>query len=244
GRMLVYYAYVNQARAELITAVRETLARLTRLGKSIREERARLDTLLADRQAVRDKLAATLASRKQALAALENTIASREDRLAKLRRDEKNLAALVRQLQNAFADIPDDLGKGQGFDTQRGGLDWPIDGNIVHRFGDSRPGGMQWQGVMINAGRGDKVQAVARGRVAYADWLPHYGMLVIIEHGNGYMSLYGHNQALYTQAGDWVQQGETIATVGDTGGREQPGLYFEIRKNGDPVNPVGWLERH
>lgn len=244
GRMLVYYAYVNQARAEMIKAVRNTLTHLTRLGESIRTERARLDNLLAERQTVRDDLAATLASRKHALAKLETAIDSREGRLAKLRLDEQNLAVLVRRLQDAFADIPDNLGDGPSFDSRRGGLNWPIEGNIVHHYGDPRPGGMQWQGVLINTGRGNKVQAVARGRVAYADWLPHYGMLVIIEHGDGYMSLYGHNQALYTQAGDWVQQGETIATVGETGGRNEPGLYFEIRKNGKPVNPADWLERH
>lgn len=241
GRMLVYYEYLNQARAAQIERVRRTLAELDALSRDIGAVLARLEALRETRAGLRDRLAAAQAERRAVLTELEASIRNREQRLARLRQDEKALQDLVRRLESVFADIPEELGAGPAFGSRRGRLAWPVSGRLLNRFGARREAGLEWQGVMIAAERGSEVRAISRGRVAYADWLPHYGMLVILEHGDGYMSLYGHNQALYKEPGDWVQAGEVIAAVGDTGGRTEPGLYFEIRKNGRPVDPAAWL---
>ncbi|HKJ75982.1 MAG TPA: peptidoglycan DD-metalloendopeptidase family protein, partial [Gammaproteobacteria bacterium] len=120
-------------------------------------------------------------------------------------------------------------------------LRWPVKGPLIARYGGSRGvGGLRWQGVVIRAEAGKEVAAVSHGRVAFAEWMRGYGMLLIVDHGDGFMSLYGHNQSLLKEAGDWVQAGEPVAIVGSSGGRSRDGLYFEIRKGGRPVNPVRW----
>ena len=131
---------------------------------------------------------------------------------------------------------------GQAFEKVRGRLAWPVAGKLTARFGQARGGGLKWNGVMIEAPRGTAVKALYDGRVAYADWLPGMGLLVIVDHG-GYMSLYAHNEQLYKAAGDRVTGGEAIATVGDTGGRSQPGLYLEIRRGAKPLDPIPWFRR-
>jgi septal ring factor EnvC (AmiA/AmiB activator) len=131
---------------------------------------------------------------------------------------------------------------GQAFEKVRGKLAWPVAGKITTRFGQARGGGLTWNGVMIEAPRGNAVKAIYDGRVAYADWLPGMGLLVIVDHG-GYMSLYAHNEQLNKSVGDRVSAGDQIATVGDTGGRAKPGLYLEIRRGAKPVDPVPWFRR-
>jgi septal ring factor EnvC (AmiA/AmiB activator) len=121
-------------------------------------------------------------------------------------------------------------------------LSWPTDGQVVKRFGDPRADGrLKWQGIILSAPAGSDVRAVYNGRVIFSDWLDGMGLLLIIEHGDGYMSLYAHNQDLLKEVGEWVEPGEMIAHVGDSGGRAAAGLYFEIRKNGEPVNPGQWF---
>ena len=123
-------------------------------------------------------------------------------------------------------------------------MPWPIEGEILHHFGTTKKNnGLKWDGVLIKANQGSDVKAISNGKVVYSDWFRNLGLLVILEHGDGYMSLYGHNEALLKNQGDWVLTGETIATVGDSGGQIQPGLYFEIRKKGIPVNPVKWCRK-
>ncbi|HEX7026934.1 MAG TPA: peptidoglycan DD-metalloendopeptidase family protein, partial [Gammaproteobacteria bacterium] len=120
-------------------------------------------------------------------------------------------------------------------------LPWPARGNIMNHFGDSRRGSdLLWQGLRISAPKGSEVRAISHGRVAFADWLPGFGLLMILDHNDGYMSLYGHNETLYKEAGNWVQPGEIIATVGNSGGEQQAVLYFEIRHQGKPVDPQKW----
>ena len=124
----------------------------------------------------------------------------------------------------------------------RGKLEWPTNGVLLNDFGQPRAGGsIKWNGVVIGTDQGRDVRAVYHGRVAYADWLPGMGLLLIIEHGDGYMSLYGHNETLYKSVGDWVAPGDVVASAGDTGGRSRAALYFEIRRNGRPENPHGWF---
>jgi septal ring factor EnvC (AmiA/AmiB activator) len=132
----------------------------------------------------------------------------------------------------------------QPFDRLKGKLAWPVMGRLAGEFGQPREGGtVRWNGVLIEANQGTPVRAIYRGRVAFADWLPGLGLLLVLDHGGGYMSLYGHNQSLLKEPGDWVSPGETIAQVGDTGGQARPALYFEIRAKGEPVNPHDWIKK-
>ena len=130
----------------------------------------------------------------------------------------------------------------EAFAGLKGELQWPIPGRLMHDFGQPRAPKINWQGLVILAKAGTRVRAIARGRVSYADWLPGMGLLVIVDHGGGYMSLYGYNQAVTRSIGDWVGPGDTVALVGDTGGQAQPSLYFEIRASGKPTNPHRWFK--
>jgi len=183
---------------------------------------------------------AARSERSRALKAMNAQIKSRNDSLAKLKREAASLEKLVADLRQAMSDLPP-IG-GQAFEKVRGRLSWPVAGKITARFGQARGGGLKWNGVMIDAPRGSAVKALYDGRVAYADWLPGMGLLVIVDHG-GYMSLYAHNEQVYKSVGDRVEGGEAIATVGDSGGRSQPGLYLEIRRGTKPVDPVPWFRR-
>jgi septal ring factor EnvC (AmiA/AmiB activator) len=130
------------------------------------------------------------------------------------------------------------------FASLKGKLTWPVQGRLAGDYGQPRgTGTVKWNGVLLETAAGTPVRAVYHGRVAFADWLPGLGLLVIVDHGGGYMSLYGHNEALLKESGDWVEPGEAIAQVGDTGGQSRAGLYFEIRYNGEPVNPHAWIGR-
>lgn len=244
GRALVYYDYLNRARTLRIEIVREHLRKLAELTMAIGKELAGLNELRERRGATVARLEDTRRSRARVLADLEKSIRARGMELERLRSDEAALAQLVERLESVFADIPASLGAAGKFADLRGKLAWPARGSLLNRYGDKREDGrMRWQGVTIAAANGSQVQAVSHGRVAYADWLPHFGLLLIIEHGGGYMSLYGHNQSLYKEAGDWVEAGEPIASVGDSGGQNRSALYFEIRRNGKPVDPASWLTR-
>ena len=128
------------------------------------------------------------------------------------------------------------------FGQLRGKLAWPVSGHLVARFGDTRAGGVKWDGVLVATERGAPVKAVYQGRVIYADWLPGLGLLTIVDHGDGYMSLYGHNERLYKAVGERVAAGDAIASAGDSGGSSRPELYFEIRKGGKPVDPRPWFK--
>lgn len=243
GRVLAYYDYFNRARVARINRVNEQLARLAVLEREIDAEIAALDTARDKRATLLAGLERTRDERAQLLARLETRIRDRNAELEQLRADERALSELVASLLDVFADIPSQLADRAAFAELRGRLPWPAKGRVVARFGDARIGGrMQWNGMMIASEPGTPVRSVSHGRVAYADWLPHYGLLMVIEHGDGYLSLYGHNQALYKEVGDWVEPGEIIAAIGDSGGQERAALYFEIRHGKEIVNPGRWLE--
>ena len=144
-------------------------------------------------------------------------------------------------LRERLADVPGDIGEAADFAGLQGALPWPVDGDIVAAFGSDRGGGLRRTGIVVEADRGDEVSAVAPGRVVFSDWLRGRGLLVIIEHGDGYLTLYGHSEALYVDVGEWVQAGQAIATVGSSGNRAEPGLYFEVRQGAEPQDPTAWL---
>jgi len=180
--------------------------------------------------------------RERALAALDERLASDRRELAGLERDAEELGRLLEQLADVLADVPADVAI-PPFQGLRGDLPMPVAGPVVEAYGDHRSGELRWTGWLIDVSVGDEVRSIAHGRVAYADWLRGYGLLLIIDHGDEYMSLYAHNEALMRDVGDWVAPGEVIALAGRSGGVSEPALYFELRQGGRPVDPASWIDR-
>jgi murein hydrolase activator len=174
------------------------------------------------------------------LASLEAESHTRAESLERLRSQQAGLEKLLKELREALQKFPVDTN--DAFARLRGKLAWPVNGKVVARFGETRAGGVKWDGVLVATERGSPVRAVYQGRVIYADWLPGLGLLTIVDHGDGYMSLYGHNERLYKGVGEQVAAGDAIASAGDSGGTTRPELYFEIRKGGRPVDPRPWFK--
>jgi len=240
GRMLVYYAYLGRARVGKIEEIQGLVAALEQAAAEEALERERLAALEADGRRELSSVDAARNERSTALRRMNAQIRNDSDTVAKLKREAAALEKLVADLRKAMKDLPPT--GGQAFEKVRGRLAWPVAGKIAARFGQARGGGLKWNGVLINAARGAEVRALYDGRVAYADWLPGMGLLLIIDHG-GYMSLYAHNEQLFKAAGDRVEGGEVVSSVGDSGGRSQPALYLEIRRGAKPVDPVPWFRR-
>jgi len=241
GRMLVYFGYFSRARLDQIDAMRATLEQLHALEDSIAQKTESLTVLRNSQQLESQRLKEKKLTRKQAVAVLSRELKNQGGELRRLKMDEQQLQELVSSLQELLVDIPADATLQQPFKTLQGKLRWPTRGRLAKRFGTRRgSGGLKWRGVMIEAAEGVNVRAVSQGRVAFSDWMRGFGLLVIIDHGDGYMSLYGHNQALYKEVGEWVDTGEVVALLGASGGQAESGLYFELRHKGQPINPVRW----
>ena len=240
ARMLTYYDYFNEARANQIRQYNSTLVQLERVSVALAHE---LTTLRENRLALDLEQQKLTQARKEKQATLKTLIArikTTGGEITRRQQDRGRLEQLLNRLQNSLANIPtpDDA---TPFSNMRGKLLMPVKGQLAHRFGHRRnQGKMKWQGVLIDAPEGEPVYAVHYGRVVFSDWLRGFGLLMIISHGDGYMSLYGHNQVLYRQTGEWVTAGDVIATVGDSGGQNRTGLYFEIRIDGKPSDPQQW----
>jgi septal ring factor EnvC (AmiA/AmiB activator) len=240
ARSLGYYRYFFRARNTLLEQYRQTLRELEevqlRIDTTQAELAARGDTL----QQQQTDLTAAQASRKLAMEELSASISSNSAQLKQKEEDRKQLEDLLRAIEEAVVDLktPDNYATFQSAKSQ---MPWPIDGKPSNQFGRSRnEGKMRWQGITIPAEEGTAVQAIHHGRVVYADWLRGSGLLLIIDHGDGYMSLYAHNESLLREVGEWVTVGTPVSTVGNTGGEDQAALYFEIRHNGKPTNPANW----
>ena len=242
GRMMTYYDYLNRARSQRIDAVSAELAALAEIAAAAQRLTVELADLERQRVAEVEALQNVRAERQAAIEDLDAAIRTDEDAVARLTAEEARLTELVQELEAVLAEFPVD--SQAPFGEQRGALPWPIGGTALNAFGDARAAGeLRWQGVQVAAPAGTAVRSIYHGRVVYSDWLPGLGLLVIVDHGDGYMSLYGHNESLLKEAGEWVTPGEAIAEVGDTGGQAQTALYFEIRSNGDPVDPAAWMAR-
>ena len=239
GRMLAFYGYLARDRAGRIDTARERLATLAEVQAQVRTEARRLAEAERKRETEVAALEAARGDRAGAVANLEASLRRSGREVATLEEEAEALESLIRELRSAVADlaVPDSA----PFADQKGSLEWPARGPLARAFGDRRGAGPRSTGVLIDVPRGTEVRAIWSGRVAYADWLPGLGLLLIVEHGDGYMSLYGHNEVLFKTVGDWVRSGEVIASAGDTGGREHAGLYFEIRKGRRPENPQPWF---
>ncbi len=242
GRVLTYYQYFGRARANQIAAINGHIAELDTLDSQLAAEEERLAALETQQKSEVAKLQSARDRRGRALASLETESKNRAKQLERLKEQQGGLEKLVRELRRALERVekfPTD--SKDAFARLRGKLAWPVSGKLLASYGQVRAGGMKWDGVLVSGGQGTAVRAVYHGRVVYADWLSGLGLLTIIDHGDGYLSLYGHNERLYKEVGEKVTAGDTIATVGDSGGRQTPALYFEIRKAGRPVDPRPWF---
>jgi septal ring factor EnvC (AmiA/AmiB activator) len=242
GRMMAYYRYFNDYRANNIGAVTARIRGLGEMRGDVVAEEARLSGLARTRNAELEKLAAAQRQRQTLLASLQQRIAAEGREIERLAAQEKDLARLIAELTSILSDYP--ITSEDPFSEHRGRLTWPVAGTLLRDFGQPRVGGeLKWNGVVLAAPRGREVRSVYHGRIAFADWLAGMGLLVIVDHGEGYMTLYGYNETILKNAGDWVAPGDVLATVGDSGGQADPGLYFEIRRGTEPLNPRRWVTR-
>ncbi len=242
GRQLVYYRYISAARSEAVAAVRESLADLQLARTAAADQAARLEALRQTQATQVRDLDKLQSERALVLARLDEKIGARQGEVAGLQQQASRLSELVAELTRALADLP--VGDDGSFAARKGEMSWPVQGSALHRFGQRRAEGqLRWEGTLIGAPPGSEVKAVHRGRVVFADWLAGMGLLAVVDHGDGFMSLYAHNEDLLREVGDWVDIGEIIAHAGDSGGQAEAGLYFEIRRNGRPVDPRPWMKR-
>jgi len=243
SRMLAFYDYLNRERVRRMQDIRHKLEELADTRRDLIEQQQQLEHLQKEREERRSSLEREQAARRQVLQGLAGELKDQSSRLGQLRNDEKQLRNLLQGLQDALADVPTRAEERIPFTKARGKIAWPVKGRIQHSFGEAKIGKLQWDGVMIEAPEGREVSAVHPGRVAFADWLRGFGLLLIIDHGEGYMTLYGHNQSLFKEAGDWVESGEPVAAAGSTGGKKKSGVYFAIRHHGKAIDPRRWCRR-
>jgi septal ring factor EnvC (AmiA/AmiB activator) len=242
ARLMTYYGYLSRARTERIRGITSVLDELALIEQQVSEQKSGLEKLKDEKIAESDRLKHMQVSRKQVLVKLQAQLGKKSDELAALQRDEKNLQQLVDSLRKALRDIPPSSAPLKSISPLKGKLVWPVEGRIGRPFGAVQADGkLRSRGVLVSAAAGADVHAIARGQVVFADWLRGFGLLLIIDHGKGYMSLYGYNRSLFKEVGDSVEAGDLIATVGDSGGRERSGLYLELRKDGRPFDPVPWF---
>ena len=242
GRMMTYYAYLNDHRSGNIRTIGARIRELAELRGQVAAEEARLSELAGQQSRELEIVEEAQGERRELLASLQNKLANEGREIERLAAQEKDLARLIAELTSILSDYP--ISAEEPFAEYRGRLTWPVAGTLVHDFGQPRVGGqLKWNGVVLAAARGREVRAVYHGRVAFADWLAGMGLLVIVDHGDGYMTLYGYNETILKSAGDWVAPGDVLATVGDSGGQARPGLYFEIRNGTRPLNPRRWVTR-
>ncbi|NCF16859.1 MAG: peptidoglycan DD-metalloendopeptidase family protein [Haliea sp.] len=240
ARAMGYYRYFFEARNELLGQFRETLEQLQVVEQEIESTLARLGQQQRALEKQQQQLVKARETRTLAVAKLNGSIRDKGQQLKQKEQDRRELEKLLKAIEEAVVnlEVPENY---QAFNSARGKMPWPVNGKPSNRFGRPRnEGKMRWQGVNIPAAEGTTVKAIHHGRVVYADWLRGSGLLLIIDHGDGYMSLYAHNQSLLRDVGEWVSAGTPISTVGDSGGLDRAALYFEIRHQGKPTDPARW----
>jgi len=241
SRVMTYYDYLNRARARRIDQILDQVQALEALSVRLRQETAELDLTRSRHEGTLTALEALRAEREEMVKVLRERITGEEGELQQLQADERQLTRLMRELRKTLADVPAEIG-GKPFAKQRGKLPWPLKGRLLAQYGQSKSARLKWNGLWIAGAEGSPVRAVAAGRVAYTGWMHRYGLIAVLEHEGGFYSLYGHNQSVAVDVGDWVQPGDVVANVGATGGHEKNGLYFELRKGTEPINPGPWLK--
>jgi septal ring factor EnvC (AmiA/AmiB activator) len=243
GRMMTYQAYFTRARTQRMEQFRATMERLQLAEQALLEQQASIEALRVRQQEQSSQLSREQETRRGILAGLKKRLEEGTTELARLEQDEQRVHQLLQSLQQAMRDIPQAESSQKPLRRLKGQLSWPVAGRISTPYGARQAAGkMKSRGVHISTPSGTDVHAVAKGRVAFADWLRGFGLLIIIDHGSGYMSLYGENSSLYKAVGEWVSQGDVIAAAGNSGGQLRTGMYFELRKDGQPVNPSAWFK--
>ncbi len=242
GRLMAYYGYLNDYRGANIEAVTAAIRELAELRSQVAAEEARIADLARARYAELTRLNEAQDRRQTLLVNLKDKISDEGQEVARLAAQEKDLSRLIAELTSILSDYP--ITSEDPFSEHKGRLTWPVAGTLLHDFGQPRVSDrLKWNGVVLAAPRGREVRSVYHGRVVFADWLAGLGLLVIIDHGESYMTLYGYNETIVKNAGDWVAPGDVIATVGDSGGQNRSSLYFELRRGAQPVNPRHWVTR-
>lgn len=241
ARVLAYNRYFQRSRIGRIDALSADLEQLADVESSISGKTAELAATRDARKGEAARLETERSERAALLDDLDARLKEQGARVAALGKDEKALTELIEKLRDVFADIPRQLSGAEPFASMRGRLAWPVSGKVVTAFGAADESGRRSSGLLVAAKTGTAVHAVSHGRVAFADWLRGYGLMIIVDHGDGYLSLYGCNETLLKDVGDWVSAGETIATSGASGGQKTAGVYFELRAKGQAVDPRGWL---
>ncbi len=253
ARDIRYYQYIARGRATWLANLRKDLSELDSISTSTRDQRAELASLHEEQTAQKRTLEKEKRARQVMLVKISQQLHQQRREISHLQRDESRLAQLVDKLTKMLAEpkstslfrnekLPDNRFDGSPFDQLKGKLTLPVKGVITNRFGAPRPDStVQWKGLFLRTSSGQAVKSIAAGQVVFADWLRGFGNLMIIDHGKGYMSLYGNNETLYKQVGDVLRGGDTIATVGNTGGNEDFGLYFELRHESKPLDPMKWM---
>lgn len=242
-RNLVYYQYFSNARVALINEVQRNIDQIIATEELIRQAQLDLEQNQKSLAAQIKELNVDLGKRKTILSSLDKELKLQGGSLSRLQDEATQLQNLIKSIEEIFVDAPESEISHKAFAELKGKLAWPVKGKVKRLFGRNKPQSeLRWQGVVIEAPNGRQVKAVSHGRIAFADWLRGLGNLIIIDHGNSYLSLYGHNESLYKSAGEWVDAGDVISTIGNSGGQKKPGLYFEIRKKGRPQNPTGWCK--
>lgn len=240
SRSMRYYDYFLDARQQRIERFNDTLSELTDVRASMGERQHALEEQRQQMASEETRLREQLALRQQTLETLQSEIAQHDGQLTELQTQQEELERLIRTIQEAITRLSPSEEQ-QPFAQRRGKLTWPTEGELKQRFGSRRSTNMNWDGWLIQAEEGKPVRAVHGGRVVFSDYLRGHGLLIIIDHGDAYLSLYAHNQVLLKEIGEWIHAGEAIGRVGNSGGLERASLYFELRHRGRPTNPAPWF---
>lgn len=242
GRLMVYHEYFIRARTQAMQGMRDTLQRFADIERELLVQRSEIQVLIEQQQEKSSRLLVQQAQRHEILAQLQGSLTGTAGQLAALEQDERQLQKLVQSLQQAIMDIQPPAGEYVSLRSLKGKLHWPVAGHISMHYGERHfSGKLLSRGVHIESRSGADVHAIARGRIVFADWLRGFGLLMIIDHGDNYMSLYGQNRSLYREVGEWVARDEVVAAAGNSGGQAKAGLYLELRKDGRPFNPGSWF---
>ncbi len=258
-RELHYYGYISKLRSEMIRGLQKSVAGLADLKAAALHSSEELAANEAGQRRAKTEIEREKLARRKLLVRISGEITKGRREIGRLRRDEDRLTQLIEQIAKALAakpadkrirkpgDIVDEVADGsfagKAFASLKGKLKLPARGELAGRFGSPREEGSTWKGLFIRSAGGQPVRSVADGRVVYVDWLRGFGNLIIVDHGQGYYSLYGNNESVVKQVGDTVKSGDTVASVGDTGGAGESGLYFELRHEGKPFDPMKWVGR-
>jgi septal ring factor EnvC (AmiA/AmiB activator) len=242
-RNLIYYQYFSDARVELIKRVQQDVDTLLEIEADINIIKQVLESNHKRLEEQEKNLKKGVLERKAIIASLDQQLKAQGGALSKLQVDAKALESLISSIEEILVESPELRFDDRPFAQMRGQLAWPVKGKVNRFFGRQKQWSeLRWQGVLIEAPMGSHVRAISSGRIAFADWLRGLGNIIIIDHGNSYLSLYGHNESLFMSAGEWVEAGDIISSVGSSGGQDSPSLYFEIRNKGRPQNPTKWCK--